>query len=247
MNAGQLARQPENQDPKSMKRTLQSAFAAAALLASSSAWAQDFGEKGVVAISAERLFGFTYDSATSTQNGQDWTGSVTHFSLLSSPVTANVSNRGVWAGYGSPRVAGDYFIIDRLSLGAALGYAHWSQTTHAPAAPNDNTNTGDSFTFAPRVGYFLTFTDKIGFWPRGGFTYRTFSADNASGHDLALTVEAPFAFTLIPHVAFWAGPTLDLGLTGSQNFDVGNGTTTSIDFNATAIGIQTGLVAYFGT
>src|SRR3954468_8797307 len=70
-----------------MKRTLQSAFAAAALLASSSAWAQDFGEKGQIAISAERLFGFTYDSFRASPNNQDATGSVTHFSLLSSPVT----------------------------------------------------------------------------------------------------------------------------------------------------------------
>ena len=70
-----------------MKRTLQSAFAAAALLASSSAWAQNFGEKGQIAISAERLFGFTYDSARVTQNNQDSTASVTHFSVLSSPVT----------------------------------------------------------------------------------------------------------------------------------------------------------------
>src|SRR3954464_14079705 len=116
-----------------MKRTLQSAFATAALLVSSSAFAQTFGEKGQIAISAERLFGFTYDSARVTQNNQDSKGSVTHFSLLSSPVTVNVGG-AVWAGYGSPRVAGDYFVIDRLSLGAALGYAHWSRTTE-PAGP----------------------------------------------------------------------------------------------------------------
>jgi len=233
-----------------MKRTLPSAFAAAALLVSSSAWAQNFGEKGQIAISAERLFGFTYDSARVTVNGQDSKGSVTHFSLLSSPVSVDIGggNGGVWAGYGSPRVAGDYFVIDRLSVGAALGYAHWS-LTRQPAGPGvpETTVTGDSFTFAPRAGYLLTFNDKIGFWPRGGFTYRTFSADNQSGHDFALTLEAPFAFTLLPHVVFWAGPTLDLGLTGSQKVEAPNGTTTSFDFNATSFGIQTGLVVYFGT
>ncbi len=167
-----------------MKRTLQCAFAAAALLASSSAWAQTFGEKGQIAISAERLFGFTYDSARITQNGQDSTGSVTHFSLLSSPVTVGADgNNGVWAGYGSPRVAGDYFLINRLSLGAALGYAHWSRTTQAFGG-TETTTTGDSFTFAPRVGYLLTFNDIIGFWPRAGFTYRTFSSANKAGMTL---------------------------------------------------------------
>ena len=232
-----------------MKRTLQCAFAATAILASSSAWAQTFGEKGQTAISGERLFGFTYDSARVTQNGQDTTASVTHFSLLSSPVVVGGGggNAGVWAGFNSPRVAGDYFVINRLSVGAALGYAHWSRTVTLPGPVDDDTTSGESFTFAPRVGYFLTFTDKIGFWPRGGLTYRSYSAENAGGHDLAFTLEAPFAFTVIPHVAFWAGPTADLGFTGSQHVQAGNGTTTSVDFNAMAIGIQTGLVVYFGT
>jgi hypothetical protein len=232
-----------------MKRTLQSAFAALALLVSSSAWAQTFGEKGQIAISAERLFGFTYDSARTTVNGQDSKASVTHFSLLSSPVGIGGAGEAgaVWGGYSTPRVAGDYFVINRLSIGAALGYAHWSLTSQPAGAAPETTVTGDSFTFAPRAGYFLTFTDKIGFWPRGGITYRTFSADNASGHDFALTVEAPFMFTVIPHVAFWAGPTLDLGLSGSQSFEQPNGATTSVDFNATAIGIQSGLLVYFGT
>jgi hypothetical protein len=233
-----------------MKRTLQCAFAATAMLASSSAWAQDFGEKGTIAISAERLFGFSYDSARVTQNGQDTKASITHFSLLSSPVSIGGTggNAGVWAGYSTPRVAGDYFIINRLSLGAAIGYAHWSASVETPGpGGEETTTTGDSFTFAPRVGYFLNFTDKIGFWPRGGLTYRSYSAENAGGHDLAFTLEAPFAFLLIPHVGFWAGPTLDLGVTGSQKFEAPNGTTTSYDFNALAIGLQTGLFVYFGT
>ncbi|HET7538700.1 MAG TPA: hypothetical protein VFK05_02475 [Polyangiaceae bacterium] len=228
-----------------MKRTLQCAFAALAMLASSSAWAQTFGEKRTLAISAERLFGFTYDSATASLNNQDIDASVTHFSLLSSPVT--IGGQGgnfIWGGYGSPRVAGDYFIINRLSVGAALGYAHWSYT-RPNGAGNDVTTSGDSFTFAPRVGYLLTFNDIVGFWPRGGFTYRTFSAENAGGHDFAFTLEAPFVFTVIPHVVFWGGPTLDLGLAGSQHVDNPNGSTTSYDFNALEFGIQTGLVAYF--
>ena len=232
-----------------MKRTLQSAFAAVALLASSSAWAQTFAEKGQIAISAERLFGFTYDSAKVNQNGQDSTASVTHFSVLSSPVSVGGSGDTgyVWGGYASPRVAGDYFVINRLSVGAALGYSHWSLSAD-PAGPGPETTvSGDSFTIAPRVGYWLRFADFVGFWPRGGFTYRTFSADNSSGHEFALTLEAPFLFTVIPHVGFWAGPTLDLGLGGSQSVEQANGTTTSFDFNATSIGLQTGMVVYFGT
>jgi hypothetical protein len=227
-----------------MKRSFQCAFGTAALLLSSSAWAQDFGAKGQLTISAERLFGFTYDSATLTQGGVDSTNKLTGISLLSSPGTS--SGAGIWAGYGSPRVAGDYFVIDHLSVGGALGYSHWSLNVPAPVAGanGERTVSGDAFTFAPRAGYAFLFNDVIGIWPRAGFTYRTSSADTVSEHDFALTLEVPVVVTLIPHVVFWGGPTLDLGLTGSQDTDNANGSTTSIDFNATEFGIQTGLVAY---
>ena len=228
-----------------MKRTFQCAFATVALLGSSSAWAQDFGQRGQIAISAERLFGLTHDSATVSPNGVDDTGKVTSFSLLSSPVSVSAGNSG-WLGYNAPRVAGDYFIIDHLSLGAALGYAHWSMSRQV----NPNTDvsiSGDTFTFAPRVGYTIPFTEMIGIWPRAGFTYRTFSDDNDSAHDLAFTLEAPFTFNVVPHVVFWAGPTLDLGLSGSRSIRQNNGSTVSYDLSATEIGIQTALLVYFGT
>jgi len=219
-----------------MKRSFQCAFGTAALLLSSSAWAQDFSAKGQLAISAERLFGFYHNSATVTANNVDNTTKTDSFTLLSSPVSVG------W-NYGAPRVAGDYFVIDHLSVGAALGYSHVSVSRDT--APGVSvTNSGDSFLFAPRVGYAFAFNDIVGIWPRGGFTYKSLNADPVSEHVLALTIECPFVFTVIPHVAFWAGPTLDLGLTGSQSVKNGNGTTTSIDFNSTEIGIQTGLIGY---
>ena len=230
-----------------MKRSLQCAFGGAALLLSSSAWAQsyaqqDFGVKGTLAISAERLFGFYHDSATSTVNNVDTTVKTDSFSLLSSPVSLN--GTASWS-YGAPRVAGDYFVIDHLSVGAALGYSHVSVSVPGDAPNTTVSSSGDSFLFAPRVGYAYMFNNIVGIWPRGGFTYRTLGGPgNVSAHDLALTLEVPFVFTVIPHVAFWGGPTLDVGLSGSENIDNNNGTTTSIDFNATEIGIQTGLVAY---
>ncbi|MES1177951.1 MAG: hypothetical protein ABUL62_26750 [Myxococcales bacterium] len=227
-----------------MKRTLQCAFAAAALLASSSAWAQDFGKKGQLAVSAERLFGFTYSSSSASLQGGDDDVSTTGFSLLTAAPTAN--GPGVWAGYGSPRVAGDYFVIDHLSVGAALGYAHVSVTDQPPGLGNNEvTTSGHVFTFAPRAGYSIAFNDMIGIWPRAGFTYRSYSVENLSAHNLALTLEAPFTFNVFPHVVFWGGPTLDLGFTGSASRDNGNGTTTSNDLHSTEFGIQTALLVYF--
>lgn len=228
-----------------MKRTFQCAFVAATVLMSGSAFAQTFSEKGQLAISAERLFGFSYSSATASTDNVDFDSSSTSFSLLTASPAVNMSNGGVWFGYGSPRVAGDYFIIDHLSLGAALGYAHVSVTTKAPIGNTESTSSGSMFTFAPRVGYFIGFTDLIGFWPRGGFTYRNVSIEDNSNHNLALTLEAPFLFTPLKNVGFWAGPTLDLGFTGSQSFKNAAGQTVSSDFNSLEIGIQTGLLAYF--
>jgi hypothetical protein len=228
-----------------MKRSLQCAFGTLAFLVTSSAWAQTFGEKGQLAISAERLFGFVHDSSTVTVNGVDSNAKTDSFSFLSSTVTPLPLPAGdVVPGlaYSQPRVAGDYFVIDHLSVGAALGYSHTSITT--PANVNQEITTGqDSWTFAPRAGYSFLFNDWIGIWPRGGFTYRSFSFGNDGGHDFALTIEAPFTFTLIPHVVFTAGPTLDIGLTGSVDHTADNGATTSVDFSSTEIGIQSALIA----
>lgn len=227
-----------------MKRPFQAVLTASLLLASSSAYAQNFGEKGQIAISAERLFGITHDSSTRTVNGLDTTRRVTAVSLLSSPVVPGGVDPA-WGGYSAPRVAGDYFVIDHLSVGVALGYSHWSRNTDV--AGGTATVSGDGFLFAPRAGYQIAFNDKIGIWPRAGFTYLTFSDDTRSVHDFAFTLEAPFTFSFIPHVVFWGGPTLDLGLSGSSSNQIGNGQRISNDFNATDLGLQTGLLVYFGT
>jgi hypothetical protein len=225
---------------RSFQCALQCAAGTVALLASSSAMAQTFGEKGQLAISAERLFGFVHNSATVTVNGVDTTTKTDSFSLLSSTLTSSGTAAGGLV-YSQPRVAGDYFVIDHLSIGGAVGYSHYSFSE--PRTQNIEISTsGDSWTFAPRVGYSFLFNDMFGIWPRAGFTYRTFSAGNEGGHVLALTLEAPFTFALIPHVVFTAGPTFDIGLTGKTDFTAGN-ITTSTDFNSTEIGIQTALIA----
>ncbi len=222
-----------------MKRSFQCAFGLAALLISSSAFAQNFGSKGQLGISAERLFGFYHDSTTVSEPAPlgDQTTKYDSFSLLSSQVGG-----GFYAG---PRVAGDYFVIDHLSLGGAIGYSHVTIGTQQNNGATVSNGT-DSFLFAPRVGWAYMFNDIVGIWPRAGFTYRSYNPANASGHIFAFTAEMPVVFTVIPHVAFWAGPTLDVGIGGSLSNPPGpGGNTTSVDFNATEIGIQTGMTAYF--
>lgn len=217
------------------------------MLISSSAWAQtygaaqDFGVKHQLVISAERLFGFYHDSATTTANNVDNTVKSDSFSLLSSPIPLGGQN--IWS-YGSPRIAGDFFVIDHLSVGGALGYSHVSMSM--PAGMNMTLSTsGDAWLFAPRVGYSFMFNNLVGIWPRAGFTYRTLSAGADSAHDFAFTLECPFVFTVIPHVAFWGGPTLDAGISGSRSVPAAGNLVRNEDFNATEIGIQTALAVYF--
>ncbi|HEY4104124.1 MAG TPA: hypothetical protein VGM44_09540 [Polyangiaceae bacterium] len=225
---------------RSLQHALGCALGTATLLVSSGAFAQTFGEKGQLAISAERLFGYAHSSQTETEAGVDVTTKFESFALLSSPI----STGGHQLIYSTPRVAGDYFVIDNLSVGGAIGYSHMTVTVPTNGNLLEASASGDSWLFAPRVGYSLLFSDVVGFWPRGGFTYRTFGTGNdLGGHVFALTIEAPFTFMLIPHVVFTAGPTLDLGLGGSVDINTMNNTTISDDYSATEIGVQTALIA----
>jgi hypothetical protein len=96
------------------------------------------------------------------------------------------------------------------------------------------------------------FKDAIGIWPRGGLTYVSGGSEQDDGDEfsssqLALTLEVPFVFVPVPHVAFTAGPTLDLGLSGSIENDPAapNANTTENDFKVTDFGLQVGMCAYF--
>jgi len=99
------------------------------------------------------------------------------------------------------------------------------------------------------------FTPLLGIWPRGGITWLIASSESASGNTktssnrLALTMEVPLVITPVPHAGFTVGPTLDLGLSGSDEIkntdDMGVTTTLKQDVVGTDFGIQAGLFVYF--
>lgn len=224
----------------------------ALLLVPVSAQAQEFGTAGRFAISAERMFGVVH----STQSEDDEVAGVevtrrqsnTTISLLNNPLGGLVS------AYSAPRLAADYFVTDGLSIGAALGFAHSSSSTETEGEDTTVETDGPSTNtvlLAPRVGYAFMFDDAIGIWPRLGITYVNASSETddveSSASRLALTIEAPFVFAPLPHVAFTAGPTLDLGLSGSTEFDPSEPgeETEETDVKATDIGLQLGMLVYF--
>jgi hypothetical protein len=168
------------------------------------------------AVSLERLFGVNYLSDTETMNGGTQRMSSTGFSFLSETPYADLA---------SPRVAFDRLVSHGLSLGAALGVGHGSMTTTSsvtsagpsavnttPAGPIEISST--TVLLAPRIGYAARISPRWTVWPRAGaiLIYDTFDGGIGAErhHELAATIEAPVAFTVVPRVSLTLGPTFDL-------------------------------------
>ena len=111
----------------------------------------------------------------------------------------------------------DYFVINRLSLGAFFGVDHQS-------VPTGSTTT---IGVGPRVGYDIPFSDQFSFWPKAGFSYNSSSvkvdASDVGGVDIpesetsnnaiALNLFAPIMFHT-HHYFAGIGPGLDTDLSG---------------------------------
>jgi len=218
-----------------MRKLTSALFFAGLTFSASSAFAQleRFGDKGTVAFSADRMFGF-YKAAYSAelpngdnvcdQNNVDCDATGFGFGM-----SAGFDNYGF--PYNYPRLGFDYFVIDKLSIGGSIGYASIS---------NDQAG-GEAFLFNPRVGYFLGLGSVVGFWPRGGFTYHSLDPDGpASQHGFGLTLEAMFAVAPVEHFAFMFGPTVDVDFTGSEVC----GNNSDCKYRQRSFGIQVGLMGW---
>jgi hypothetical protein len=200
-------------------------------------------KEGTFALSAERLSGF-YHSKVSLSNGN---GSETfdRITLLGQAATGP---------HDLPRIGADYFIIDGLSLGGNIAIMHTSGSGDARFAGiqvNGGNYDTTQFLFAPRVGYAIMFVERVGIWPRGGFSYYLDSTSYDGGgsstlHYFSLNLEAPFLFKVADNFAITVGPTIDVSLEGSQKLQSNNGNLSgSTDASLTAFGIAAGLVALF--
>jgi hypothetical protein len=155
--------------------------------ASAQAVGAAFGQKGQVAISAERLLGVYVQNAEIEQTGTATVGGgaeTVTFNTESDSTTFVLLGSGASVSAASvPRLALDFFVIDGLSIGGSLLY--WTDstesedtgtTTAGPGGPNpldrERTETDvNLFGIAPRVGYAYMFSPTFGIWPRGGFSY----------------------------------------------------------------------------
>ena len=221
------------------------------LLLPAAANAQDFGTAGRFAISAERITSINHSSMTLEDDDSDasLSSSYTNIAFLTNPLGSDTS------GYSFPRIGADYFVIDGLSVGAALGIISSSSSIEVDNGETSTESDGPTTSgvlFSPRIGYAFMFEDNIGIWPRAGITYVGAGSEDDDGDETsvklwALSIEVPFVFVPVPHVAFTAAPALDLGIGGSREIDPGaEGVPTSEnDLKATDFGLHLGMLAYF--
>jgi hypothetical protein len=232
---------------------------AAVMLSAGAASAQEgagFGKQGQFVVSGERLFGIVFASERSKQTVNNVevtnTQSYTNINFL-----ANATGR-VSTTYSFARVGFDYLPIDGLTVGGSLAFYTLSgenETEGNGMSASQDTGSGNGFLLAPRAGYAFMFMPLLGIWPRGGITWLIGGTESGSGNTktsmsrLALTMEVPLVITPIPHAGFTVGPTLDLGLTGSDEIkntdNMGVTTTTKLDTVGTDIGVQAGMFVYF--
>jgi hypothetical protein len=189
-----------------MKLICNGLVAASVLLLPSVALAQtSFGKPMDVVLGIERAFGFyTGESNYELENGDEFDIDRQGFSL-------GWSHTGQPFAHLLPRFGFDIFVIEDLSVGGSLGFV--TQDEDNDADENDNDGRG-GFIFAPRVGYFIDFSDMFGFWPRGGFTL--YDLDDPDQSQTMLTLEANFTFAPREGFGFLFGPVIDLGFTGEE-------------------------------
>jgi hypothetical protein len=166
-------------------------LAASALMPGTArAQAQDFGNKGQLAILNDSNLQLT--GTSESNNG----GSSFTFSVL-------------------PSV--EYFVIDNLSLGGFVEYAH---TSISPAGNGPSTNT-DTFGVGPRVGYDFRLSNSFSFWPKAFIAFATTneSSGNQSGSNTSWTlgIFAPFLLHPAEHFFLGLGPLLSTQIANSNS------------------------------
>jgi hypothetical protein len=191
-----------------MKNKIALALAALATLAALPASASEekkaeegpeFGNPGVINIAAATSLDLTFGSSKEAEGGKS---SITQFSI-------------------TPSI--DYFVVEGVSVGALLGYAHRSEK---PEGATD-ADTASSWVVGPRVGYNLWLTPgRISLWPLLAFEYRSTSTTSGGKDGPTLSTGAvdlfvPVVFHPVPHFHLAVGPYFTLDVTSKAKLTNG--------------------------
>ncbi len=236
-----------------MLRTL--VLASLAVTATATAEPVDFGARGQVILSADRLSPlFSYSRIeTDTGGGDSTTNTTTSMSLL--------WNGAPEAVYDIPRIGLDYVLAPNITIGGDLfgtiPFSASRSTTMGGTTTTRDTAKYSAFGIGARGGYVLALSHGLAFWPRGGLSYTRESTSNVIGgrgetqsltvSQFALSLEPLFVIEAVPHFGVVFGPVLDLPLRGTQHTEVTMGNTTvSSDNNSQQLhfGITLGLLGW---
>ncbi|MDB5220020.1 MAG: hypothetical protein JWO86_7947 [Myxococcaceae bacterium] len=227
--------------------------------------ANGLGEKHQLILSVDRLLpvlSYTSQTVTATVGGTAFktTDSGTSMAILFG------REPSLGAVHTIPRVAFDYTIVRRLTLGGAFAFALGLGGSHSEDLPNGVTRKSDAgkttiVGFAPRVGYVLPLGDLFAFWPRAGFAFYSVSTSTPSVAQnntpvtttdsdtvLSLDLDPQFAWTPVRHFFIHFGPLLNIPLSGSRSTEVANGPssqTTKNDLSVFHVGLSAGLGGWF--
>jgi hypothetical protein len=111
----------------------------------------------------------------------------------------------------------DYFVIQGLSVGGFVEYAHnYLSVPNQNAVGSTVTNT-NTFGIGARVGYNIPFVDAVSWWPMAGLGYSTTGGDN-SYNSLTVSLFAPFLYHPVSHFFMGLGPVIatDLSANGAN-------------------------------
>jgi hypothetical protein len=110
--------------------------------------------------------------------------------------------------------AADFFVIDNLSIGGQVLLGFGSYSPPAPAQGASTTLWG----IAPQVGYNLSLTDSISFWPKLFLAFAGSSTSNNGGstNSGTLGIFAPFLFHIATHFYAGIGPDFSTEIFANQ-------------------------------
>jgi len=202
-----------------------------------------FGNPGTFVLGAEDIAGFNSRSL------KFWDRDDRTVELSRSAFSLGIATGGVRLGL-------HYFLIPGLSLGGTVGFESVNGTNTYQDNPGEwsaGVPTNTRLVLAPKVGYALMFTDKVGLWFRAGLGYERLKQRNGEGDRenytrdsfLMASADVLFVWSPVPHFGLLVGPVFENSLIGSHfehNVPAGD---YSNDSRLRRIGLTTGLVGYF--
>lgn len=240
--------------------------------------AKGFGERYQLIITGDRilpLFSYASASADRLENGNitvtDSTSGANLSLLLGRNLAIQEGGQFPANVHTIPRIAFDFTVIPRLTLGAAIafGFGLGGSTETETIVNNTRTTTsndsptGTAIGLAPRVGYIIPITEHLAIWPRGGFAFYSvsFTQEDTTGNPpairersttdtiLALDIDPTLAIVPVENFFFSIGPMVNIPLSGSRSTETRiGGTTASVsnDVSIFNIGISAAIGGWIG-